>query len=62
MIPSLFPEPRALREAREEARAEVRREVALNFLRKDLPIAEIAEGTGLTIEQIQQLQAQLPQE
>jgi predicted transposase/invertase (TIGR01784 family) len=51
-------ETRVYREMREE----VRQEIALNFLRKGLPIAEIAEGTGLTIEQIQQLQTQLPQE
>jgi predicted transposase YdaD len=58
MIPSLFPEPRAIREAKEEKA----KEIALNLLRLGFPIAEIAEGTEHTIEQIQQLQVQIPQE
>jgi hypothetical protein len=33
--------------------------IALNMLRKDLPLATIAEVTGLTIEQVQVLQAQM---
>jgi predicted transposase YdaD len=48
---------RALREAKEEAI----QTIALKMLRKNLDLATIAEFTGLTITQLQQLQAQLEQ-
>lgn len=46
-------------EARGEARGEERQKqaIALNLLRKQIPLETIAEVTGLTIEQLQQLQA-----
>jgi predicted transposase YdaD len=62
MIPSLFPEPRALREAREEGREEARQEIALNSLRLNIPLETIALVTDIPIAQLQQLQAQRPQE
>jgi predicted transposase/invertase (TIGR01784 family) len=43
-------------EGREEAREEEREKIALNLLLKNMPLETIAEVTGLTIEQIQQLQ------
>jgi predicted transposase/invertase (TIGR01784 family) len=48
---------RALREAKEEER----QTIALNMLRKRLDLETIAEVTGLTIEQVQALQAQSEQ-
>jgi predicted transposase/invertase (TIGR01784 family) len=49
-------ETRVYREAREEAQEEEREKIALNLLRKNIPLETISEATGLTIEQIQQLQ------
>jgi predicted transposase/invertase (TIGR01784 family) len=48
-------EPRALREAREEITVEI----ALNLLKQGLTVEAIARATGLTIAQLQALQAQL---
>jgi predicted transposase YdaD len=47
-------------EERGEARGARSREteIALNLLRKNMPLETIAEVTGLTIEQIQELQTQ----
>jgi predicted transposase/invertase (TIGR01784 family) len=42
-----------------EAEEEKTRTIALNFLREGLAVEAIARGTGLSIEQIQQLQQQL---
>ncbi|KAM3100548.1 Rpn family recombination-promoting nuclease/putative transposase [Phormidesmis sp. 146-35] len=44
-----------------EARAEIRkqREIATNFLRNGLAVEVVALGTGLSIEEVQQLQQQL---
>jgi predicted transposase/invertase (TIGR01784 family) len=42
-----------------EAEEEKTRAIALNFLREGLAIEAVARGTGLSIEQIQQLQQQL---
>ncbi|MEP0979094.1 Rpn family recombination-promoting nuclease/putative transposase [Leptolyngbya sp. AS-A5] len=42
-----------------EGAAEKQREIALNLLRDGLPATTIARATGLTIEQVQQLQQQL---
>jgi predicted transposase/invertase (TIGR01784 family) len=47
----------AREEGREEARAEEREKIALNLLRKNIPLETIAEVTELTIAQIQQLQS-----
>jgi predicted transposase/invertase (TIGR01784 family) len=49
----------ALEQASEnKGRQEGRQEIALRMLRKQLDLETIAEFTGLTIEQIQQLQSQ----
>jgi predicted transposase YdaD len=58
MIPPLFPEPRVIREAKEE----MTQEIALRSLQENIPIETIALVTGLTIAQLHQLQSQLPQE
>jgi predicted transposase/invertase (TIGR01784 family) len=50
-------ETRVYREAREEAKDEEREKIALNLFRKNIPLETIAEVTGITIEQLQQLQA-----
>lgn len=44
-----------------EARAEARkqREIATNFLRNGLSVEMVALGTGLSLEQVQQLQQQI---
>jgi hypothetical protein len=36
------------------------RSIALNMLRKNLPLDTIAEVTGLTIEQLQNLEQEMP--
>ena len=48
---------RVFREIREERT----QEIALNMLRENLTVELIAEYTGLTIAQVQQLQGQLEQ-
>jgi predicted transposase/invertase (TIGR01784 family) len=52
MLGITLQETRAYREAREEEREKI----ALNLLRKNIPIETIAEATGLTLEQLQKLQ------
>ena len=46
-------------EARAEAEARKQREIALNFLRQGFPVEAIAQGTELSIEEVQHLQRQL---
>jgi predicted transposase/invertase (TIGR01784 family) len=53
MLGTKFEETRVYRETREEER----RSIALNMIRKNLNLEMIAEVTGLTIAQIQELQA-----
>lgn len=48
-------------QTQEQSKQEERRTIALNMLRKHLDLETIAEVTGLTIEQLQQLQAQAQQ-
>lgn len=50
---------RVYQEAKSEGKQEERQEIAINLLRRNLPLETIAEVTGLTIAQIQQLQADL---
>ena len=50
-------ETRVYREAREEAKDEEREKIALNMLRKNIPLETIAELTELTIDRLQQLQS-----
>jgi predicted transposase/invertase (TIGR01784 family) len=45
----------------ERARAQERREIALNMLKDNLPLEQILRLTGLTSEQLQQLQIQTNQ-
>ncbi len=47
------------RSIQKEAKADTKREIALNFLRDGLSIELIARGTGLSIEEVEQLQQQL---
>ena len=39
--------------------AKKQREIATNFLRDGLPVETVARGTGLSIEEVQQLQQQI---
>jgi predicted transposase YdaD len=56
-------ETRVYREARQEAKDEAREEergkIALNLLRKNIPLETIAEVTELTIDRLHQLQASI---
>jgi predicted transposase/invertase (TIGR01784 family) len=45
----------------QEAREDERQEIALNLLRENIPLETIARTTGLTIAQLQLLQAQISQ-
>jgi predicted transposase YdaD len=47
--------------AKEEGKIEEKQAITLNLLKQGLAIDSIAEATGLTIEQVQALQAQLEQ-
>jgi predicted transposase YdaD len=47
------------REAEERAEARKQREIATNFLRDGLSVEAIARGTGLSVEEVQQLRQQL---
>ncbi|MEH2068044.1 MAG: hypothetical protein V7K47_07735 [Nostoc sp.] len=46
----------------EKAAQKTRQEIALNLLKRGMIVQEIAQITGLTVEQVIQLQAQLTQE
>ena len=52
----------AQEKGREEGKKEGREEVALNFLRMGLGVEQVAQGTGLSLEQIQKLQAKLDEQ
>jgi predicted transposase/invertase (TIGR01784 family) len=58
-------ELRAMEEGKEEGKKEGqeegKEEVALNLLRMGLPIEQVSEATGLSLDKIQQLQSQLDQ-
>jgi predicted transposase YdaD len=47
------------RSIQREAQKEEKRAIALNFLREGLSVETVARGTGLSIEEIQQLQQQI---
>lgn len=51
-----------LAEGRAEARAELTTQIALNFLRDGIDPQVVARNTGLSLEEIQQLQAQIAEE
>lgn len=42
-----------------EAQEEEKREIALNLLRDGLSVETVARGTGLSVEEVQQLQQQI---
>jgi predicted transposase YdaD len=46
------------REAEERAEARKQREIATNLLQESLSIEAVARGTGLSVEEVQQLQQQ----
>jgi predicted transposase/invertase (TIGR01784 family) len=46
------------RGAKEEGREEAQRAIARNLLKLDLPLENIAQATGLSLAEIQQLQAE----
>ena len=47
------------RSIQEETEAKAKRSIALNFLRDGLSVEAVAHGTGLSVEEVQQLQQQL---
>lgn len=55
MLGTKFEETRVYREAKEEKA----QEIALNLLRQGLSIESIAQATGLTVTQLQEMQNQL---
>jgi predicted transposase YdaD len=58
MLGTKLEETRVYREAQEE-KAQA---IALNMLRESVPLDQISRFTGLSVEQLQQLQSQIPQE
>jgi predicted transposase YdaD len=52
-------ESTVFRSIQAEAEARKQREIALNFLRDNLPVEVVARGTGLSVEEVQQLQQQI---
>lgn len=52
---------KGIEQGRERGREEERQAIALNLIRKNLPIDTIAEVTGLSIDQLQQLQSEAQQ-
>ena len=50
------------KEGRQEGQKEEKQAVALNFLRMGLSPDQVAQGTGLSLEKIQELQSQLESE
>ncbi len=61
MLGITLKETRVYREAREEERLATQTEIALNMLHDNLSLEQISRLTGLTVEQLQQLQAQANQ-
>jgi predicted transposase YdaD len=54
----IMQESTVYRSIEREARKEEKREIALNLLQGGVPIALIVTSTGLSIEEVQQLQQQ----
>ena len=59
MLGTKLAETRVFREAREEERLATQTEIAINLLRQNFPVDAIAQATGLTLEQLRQLQPQV---
>lgn len=55
----IMQESTVYRSIERDAREEEKREIAINFLRDGLSVEAVARGTGLSIEEVQQLQQQL---
>lgn len=55
----IMQESTVYRSIERDARKEEKREIAINFLRDGLSVEAVARGTGLSIEEVQQLQQQL---
>jgi predicted transposase/invertase (TIGR01784 family) len=55
----LMQESTVYRSIRREGQEDEKRAIALNFLREGLSVETVARGTGLSIEEVQQLQQQL---
>lgn len=55
----IMQESTVYRSIQREVKEEREREIALNFLREGLSVEIVARGTGLSIEQVRQLQLQL---
>ena len=51
-------ELRGKQEGEQQGRQEAKQEVALNMLRSGIPVSQIAQFTGLSLQQIQQLQSE----
>jgi hypothetical protein len=49
-------------ETQEQVKAQERTTIALNMLRENVPLEQVARFTGLSMEQLQQLQSQVPEE
>ncbi|MEH2423645.1 MAG: hypothetical protein V7K48_22860 [Nostoc sp.] len=47
------------RSIQEESQKQEKRAIALNFLRDGLSVEAVARGTGLSVEEVQQLQQQI---
>jgi hypothetical protein len=50
------------RKGRQEGRQEAQERIAINFLREGLSVELVVRGTGLTLERVRELQAQLEKE
>lgn len=55
----IMQESTVYRSIQRETQAEISRAIAINFLREGLLVEMVARGTGLSIEEVQQLQQQL---
>jgi predicted transposase/invertase (TIGR01784 family) len=55
----IMQESTVYRSIERDARKEEKREIAINFLRDGLSVEAVARGTGLSVEEVQQLQQQL---
>ncbi|MEN9565000.1 MAG: hypothetical protein RLZZ69_196 [Cyanobacteriota bacterium] len=55
----IMQESTVYRSIQKEAQKEEKRAIALNFLRDGLSVEAVARGTGLSVEEVQQLQEQL---
>jgi predicted transposase YdaD len=57
MLGITLQQTRVYREAKEEGKDEERYKIALHLLRENVPLEIVSRTTGLTIDQLQQLQS-----